>query len=770
VLKRLLRLDLLVVSGLLAIGLIAVLLLPAGQVFSGPTTDLAYQFAAWRAFAAASIRAGHLPLWNPYTYSGEPFLGGFQSALFYPFNGIFLVMPLERALNFSMLLHLVILGWGMYRWAIQRGFHPIAAALCGLALPLSGPVFPHVYAGHLSNLCTMAWAPWILAGLERGWGEGRRGGFFQASAAICLQIFAGHVQYVFFTGVAASIDALAWSLTDRSVRRRALPFLAICYGSAAALAAVQLLPGFAAAAESVRQGGLPFARASRYFFPGENLLSLFLPNFLEYPVDRHLDFSIYWGRWDSSEMSAFIGASGLLLAGVGLAAGRRRRAVGRDLAVAVLLGILALGTETPLYGILYEHAPGFSQFRGMSKFTFPAMLFLGLAVGAGIDAVVRRAPITRWVTAIALIAGLGVAEVGVALWLHPGPMVELAYFARSTGTNYSPPESYQDPSLMRSVGTHTGTLLVWAGGILLLSGGSLALARRRPDLRWLVLAVFPLEMIAYAYGNFAVAPLDLMTKTDDKRAFFAQNPGDYRVLDLVRRHSGADNGFRAGAPDLWGDDPLVSRRYSEFISWTQHLDPDQAQQNVAEFTALPPIYAMLRCRYVIRVDDGKLGVFEGAPHPMPQAQLISGYRLESGRDALFQAMAAPAFDPRRTVLLESEPAPRPVPSANPGMVRVANPSPDEIVVDAEVASPALLLITDPYSRDWRAVALAGSSQRHYDLLPANYILRAVPLAAGHHHLAIEYAPPSFRLGAGCSLGALALWLGAAAKSRRRSQG
>ena len=39
---------------------------------------------AWRAFAAASLRSGHLPLWNPFTYGGEPFLAGFQSAVFYP--------------------------------------------------------------------------------------------------------------------------------------------------------------------------------------------------------------------------------------------------------------------------------------------------------------------------------------------------------------------------------------------------------------------------------------------------------------------------------------------------------------------------------------------------------------------------------------------------------------------------------------------------------------------------------------------------------------
>jgi uncharacterized membrane protein YfhO len=96
-------------------------------------------------------------------------------------------------------------------------------------------------------------------------------------------------------------------------------------------------------------------------------------------------------------------------------------------------------------------------------------------------------------------------------------------------------------------------------------------------------------------------------------------------------------------------------------------------------------------------------------------------------------------------------------------------TPDSLTVEADAASPALLLITDPYSRDWRAVALPGSAQARYDLLPADYILRAVPLAAGHHRLRIEYAPPSFRIGLAVSALAALGWLGAAWAAARRAR-
>ena len=110
-------------------------------------------------------------------------------------------------MNLSLLGHLLVLGGGMQYWAARRGLHPLAAALACLGVQLSGPVWPHLYAGHLSNLCTMAWAPWLFAFLD-DWRRGRgRGTLLLAAAAVCLQILAGHVQYAFYTGVAAGVVA-----------------------------------------------------------------------------------------------------------------------------------------------------------------------------------------------------------------------------------------------------------------------------------------------------------------------------------------------------------------------------------------------------------------------------------------------------------------------------------------------------------------------------------------------------------------------------------
>ena len=58
-------------------------------------------------------------------------------------------------------------------------------------------------------------------------------------------------------------------------------------------------------------------------------------------------------------------------------------------------------------------------------------------------------------------------------------------------------------------------------------------------------------------------------------------------------------------------------------------------------------------------------------------------------------------------------------------------------------APAILLITDAYARGWRARSERGE---RFDVLPANYVLRAVALPAGKRRVWIEYSPTGWRIG------------------------
>ena len=87
-----------------------VLLDGGSRVLSHPRTDLRTQFVYWRDFGFGELRQGNLALWNPHIFSGAPFFGGFQSALLYPLNGVYLLLPLPQAINVGIALHVFLAG------------------------------------------------------------------------------------------------------------------------------------------------------------------------------------------------------------------------------------------------------------------------------------------------------------------------------------------------------------------------------------------------------------------------------------------------------------------------------------------------------------------------------------------------------------------------------------------------------------------------------------------------------------------------------------
>jgi len=90
----------------------------------------------------------------------------------------------------------------------------------------------------------------------------------------------------------------------------------------------------------------------------------------------------YWGRAHLWEVNVFFGVTGLVLAVRGALDSDRgvRRFSGT---MAVLLVVLALGANGPLYRALYEVVPGFDRFRGATKFAYLAVVFAAPLVALG---------------------------------------------------------------------------------------------------------------------------------------------------------------------------------------------------------------------------------------------------------------------------------------------------------------------------------------------------------------------------------------------------
>lgn len=718
-------------------------------VLSNRDTDLAGQFLDWRWFGFGELRRGNLALWNPHLFSGAPHFGGFQPALLYPLNALFLVLPLPQAINWTIALHVFLAGAFTYAWAARRGLRPPACTLAAVMFMLGGAHFLHIYAGHLSNLCTMVWAPLLFLAIDALSEEPSLRWTLLGMFAVAMQVLAGHPQYVFYTALAAAMYSLlcAWSATRRG---RFLAGLAGIVLGGVALSAVQLLTGWQESRETLRSVGLSYEFAGMFSFPPENFLTLVAPQLL-----GDMKTVPYWGRCYLWEMSLFMGVSGLVLGLLGIVRGERRARTS-SLAMIAVLVLLALGSRTPLFDVLYEWLPGFNRFRGHSKAMFLASLFFAMLAASGFDALIngRRPP--RVFVAGTAIAGLLLA---LAAWsVHQSsaaPVTEsrwhsLMLAVRESGESYVSPGAYDDPAVARQAGGMAARSLLIGGGTMALM--ALVLLCIRSDRRaiWVLPGLVLVELFVFARSSldtFDPAP----TAPAEVQQYLDEHPGDYRILNLGEPNSA----LRSGAQDIWGDDPGATLRYAQLVALMQNVPPDLVTQYLRP-SGDHQLLGMLRCRAIFPGPGSHAPVYERADY-LPHVLVVPRHRVLNGRDQIFAALTSAAFDPRQEVILEAPPELPPATSGAPGTAMIVDSSTDHLTIEADAPSPGILVIADAYATGWRARALDGSSQQHYRVMPANYCLRAIPLAAGKHRLRLEYVPSGFVAGSWISAIALAIF-------------
>ena len=751
--EKRLQVAFLILFGLTLLMFVDALFSPRAVLLAQQGTDLSAQFVYWYEFGFGQLAKGNLALWNPHIFSGMPFFGGFQSALLYPPNWLYLVLPIAKAINVSIALHVLLAGFFLYLWTYHRGLHPAACLLSSILYMFSGPFFLHIYAGHLPHLAAMAWAPLLFCAIDGLIRERSTLWYLVGVLALTMQILAGHPQYVFYTAIAAGLYTLL-RLIKSPRRARLLLGLSSMYVGAATLTAVQLLEGLQAAGESVRSNGTPYAFAATFSFPPENFLTLLVPALFG-------SISNYWGRWYLWEMSLFISVTGLVLALYGAVCGKREMRL-FSLSMILILSILALGAYTPLFGLLYGFVPGFNALRANAKFIFLVAMFAVMLSGVGLDDLLNN---PRWRRRLSLIVGIAGLLVGaVGLWIQmsaafgsAGTWGQVMSTISATQQSFLPPALYEAQAFINDAGRAASRAVFFCSMTCLLLSVLLWRTHVSPRLIYLVPLIAVMEVFIFARSNRPTFDLET-TRLPALQQFYEAHPGDYRVLlPLNPLPPHPNSAMMTGSQDLWGADPGVLKRYAEFMAFTQGRNPDTATQYL-EFSRIHPLFKMLRNRYVLFSEEGKQG-FEEIPSVLSRLELIQDWVLLPQRDRIFAAMNHPAFDPRQQVILETTPDPAPAKGQAKGTATVTEEGTDYLIVEANLPAPAISLITDNYSSGWRAVALPGSSQEHYDLLPANYILRAVPLGAGTHHLRIEYEPLGYRIGKWISLVSLIFFAG-----------
>lgn len=749
-LSRNLTTDLLGLGGLLLLNLILFsdVLFQPSRVLSQEQGDLFLHFLSWRSFGFSELQAGHLVLWNPHYLCGNPFFGNFESALLYPPNVLHLFLPMAYALNWIIALHVVLSGAFTYAWARFRGLSPIAGFLAGTVFMWGGALYLHLSAGHLPNLCAMTWIPLVFLSLEGILEKGTPVWAFLLALAFSFQVLAGHPQYVFFTLLIGTLFfALRILKADHRLRKTLLAFVSLLF--AGGLTAIQLFTGYAAEGEGLRHLSIDYKMASSFSLPIENVFTLVFPE-----IFGKLEPGSYWGRWYPWEVSLFVGMTAFVFALMGWIQVKNPR-VRMDLALAFFAFLLALGPGTPLYPLLYRWFPHANEIRGWAKMDIFLGLFLSMTAGAGFDLFLRENDVRKkWIRPLAFVS-LALLSVGLMVFLcaqffqgfWDGLFFRINWLKKTMeGLDPVVRETFsKDSGIHLAVNLLVGSLVLGLLGLLFLLENKWR--------NWGILLLCVGELFIFARMNRPTFPIsDWQNKIAALKEFYSSHPGEDRVYGT------SSDSLVAGGRDIWEYEPLVLRRYGQFVASSQGLEDNRLYSVMPVFSRLTPIFGLVRLRYILEENPKGLQ-FQELPFPrLPRFKLFSQWRVLPDPETARRALFAPRFDFFRKLILEKAPPFSPAPSEKSGELAWNEIDSEHIEIKAEISNPCVLLATDNFSEGWRARALGDSAQKSYEVLPGDYFLQAIPLAAGKHHILLEYVPASFSLGLRVTLLSIFLYL------------
>ena len=680
-------------------------------------------------YQKASLLAGEIPFWNPYSNCGAPFLAQWGTMVLYPLSLIYVLLPMPWALNFFCIAHLWLGGMGMYLLARRWTNSTWAAALGATAFVFNGLTLAALAWPNYS--AAIALFPWVVLTAERAWNprigpvllasreRSKSGAIITAAVVAALQLLTGVPELCALTWI---ILALLWAVrafSEPAIAKKSLLRFAAVAAATAGFVAIQVLPFLELLENSQRAPGF---NGGKWELPFAALANLVLPRFRTFVTPEGTAFQ--YGQ--AFLTSIFLGAPLLFLAALSWRA-RDRRA--RSLAILCLFAILlALGANGLLFPILTQIIPPLGLARYTVKFLFILAFAVPLLAAFGLQQLQECGAKRR----VLIGAALGLTVIYAAL---------LAF-------NHARPLQFDRLDELR-----TNSLARWLFAIALLA--ALFFAMSRTAMSWFAAALLvivadakthlrlnPTTSSAVFRGHFwqggprefpgrifispeAEARLLHSTVTDLQKDLAGKRMAQWSHFNLMDQMAKVNGSSTLQIREqAFLQNSLYSGTNAHLEAWLDFLNVTHqtASNSVVEFE-----------------DRGPAAPFVTAG----QAILFTNYFPLNG-----------PFDFRDEVIIHSiiDEPPRPRVKATFSSLSI---DPHLIQFEVTAASPTVAVIAQSWFPSWKAsITHQNRTVDNIPLLRANLAFQALPLPAGKSSVRIYYDDHSFKLGAALSAATL----------------
>ncbi len=714
-----------------------------------PAPDLIQQFALWRLFLVHSVAQFHtIPLWNPYEFSGMPFLANPGTAIFYPPTLLYLLIRSDFAFGFNVILDVTLLGIFTYLYARFISGDKFGSLLSAVGIMLSGPVISRISAGHIYLLDVMIWLPLVLLCIELQIKKQKFIFTILTGIAVAMMILAGHSQMTFFSLFVIFLYFLFRNIvyyqSSHSVSRFFLIslnfFLALVIGIA--LSAIQLLPTLELSSYTLRQAGTDYEFSSSFSIPIPQLVSFVFPHAFGSPL-----INDWWGRGNFGEFTGYFGILLLLLAPLSFVYRNKYTLIFWILAFLTIL--IAIGKYGFFYQFIYTYVPGFNRFRVPARFLYIFAFSVTILGGFGASNLRKilyeekkenkRKYIFFYLAILYVVSTVTL----LAIYLSKD------FIVHSFQTSYKfPIKNYTSVY----ISLLTDSLAVWSvlSFFILIILASMKKKIKQSLFMVLVFVLLFVELIHFG--------LPFIKSKDSNQVYansFAKKVASlaqgYRVFDMSnlyikdfqKNNIEITTGFNSFYLNeyreyFWLVGPHLPYPYESFI-----IINDINNINILRTLNVKIVVSkkQLFHKDLREIQRNGIYIYE-IEDTLPRAYIVPKASVIRNKKTILQSISNPQWNPKETFFLEEDPH---VNMYNPGSfvpISKVKKSNNEISMDVNLQQSGFLVLSEIWYPGWK-VAVNGKETKLYR---ANYIFRSIYLKAGQNHVTFSYQPRSYQLG------------------------
>ncbi len=688
-------------------------------------TDPILQTYPWRFISIENIKHLNFPLWNPYSFSGQPLLANVQSAPFGILNIIFLVLPFKASWIVQIILPVILTSFFMFLFLKSLKLKDFASAYGAFVLPLSGFFVAWMVWGTITT--TAMWLPLILFCFNKYFETKKPIYFLILTVSLTQTFLSGHTQTSFYILLCSTLYLLYLSIQKKELKLTAHILLAFILS--ALISAIQIIPAIEFSNLSNRSlDQAYFPGRKDWFIPLQNIIQLLAPNFFGNPTTYN-----YWGVWNYAEFVSYVGIAPLFFAILALF-----KKNNSTIFFLVLVAIsLLLGTLNPLSELIYKNnLPIVSNFQP-SRIIYLLTFSLSVLSAIGLQIFLEKKEIKKHL----LVIGLFIT-----------PLFSLFFISKYLKIIPT------FPNLDSSAIANRNLLIpIMLSAFLLFAIIANHFLKKKKIIILMVFALTILDLFIFSNKFIPFNKLSTIYPDTLSTEFLQNQKKPFRVMSTDRRIFNPNSQTPYKIESVGGYDPLYIKKYAQLynaldlrnsdsnISFNRFITPQNYNSNFAN---------LMNVKYILTFDDinnpnfvkvleeGKTKIYENLNVLNRAFFAESVSKSKNPKDELSSLQQINAFKTKSYSLQFEFNG-----GDKEGTVEYLLYEDQKFIIKTNTRRQSPLIISNVDYPGWKAY-IDGIKTPIYE---ANFALQSVIVPTGIHIIEFKYHPDSFYYGLTVSL-------------------